>query len=54
MVELLSMLGSSIRITTRLGFAGMGRMMASRFCFAKLKKAILFSKKMVCACVLFQ
>ena len=28
-------------------------MTASRFCIAKLKKAILFGKKMVSACVLF-
>lgn len=54
MVELLSMLGSSIRITTSHGVAGMRWLITSRFCFAKLKKAILFSKKMVCACVLFQ
>ena len=27
---------------------------SSSDCFAKLKKAIFFGKKMVCACVLFQ
>ena len=53
MVELLSMLGSSIRITTSHGVAGMRWLITSRFCFAKLKKAILFGKKMVSACFLF-
>ena len=54
MVELLSMLGSSIRITTCHGVAGMRWLITSRFCIAKLKKASLLSKKMACACVLFQ
>ncbi len=54
MVELLlSILGSSIRITTSHGVAGKRRIITSRVCFAKLEKAILFGKKMVCACVLF-
>ncbi len=46
--------GISIRISTSLGLAAMRRIITSRVCFAKLKKAILFGKKMVCACVLFQ
>ncbi len=50
----LFMFGFSIRITTRLGFTGMRRLITSSVCFAKLKKTILFGKKMVCACVLFQ
>ena len=51
---LLLMFSFSIRITTGLGVAGMRRIITSTVCFAKLKKAILFGKKKVCACVLFQ
>lgn len=51
---LLISIGISIRITTRLGVAGMRWVITSRTCFAKLRKTIFLPKKMVCACVLFQ